>query len=343
MNWMVKKIQKTVKKNFIFIFTHSLICLILVGCAGSGYVRALPDIDRANTKINSPLIIIIDNQINDDIIIPGFKNFKIQNYRQSLADALKETFRDNFTNIEFKDSEPSSGIYLRLKHAKPIQVQYTHTVGMNIQYRFAIGSDGEERAKVENLTKGNYQASNIYQIDELLKNSIEIMCEDIYNQIFRKKEHLAVFTLKGKQYEISTRHGKQRIAVINFKSSGAVSSKEALTLTDTVRTGLIKTDLFDVVTNDQIDEMIKLQEVRQVFGTDCESKNCQINLGKALECKYLIIGNINHAFNQYSIAVKILNVSEQRYLHAEEINVTQKNQLPAAARKVVDLMTGKRE
>lgn len=318
--------------------------IFLISCAGSTYVRVTPDIDRSDTKVNAPLIIIIDKQIRDDFNVSGsVKNFSIKNYRKTLQDALKETFEPNFQGIEFKDSVPDSGIYLHLKHAKPIQVQYTSSAGMDIQYRLTIGSDGEERAKVDNLAKGRFQATTVFQISELLKDSVEAMCEDMYNQIFKKKENLAVFTLKGKQYEITTRYGKQRIAVINFKSGGVVSVKEAKSLTNTVRTGLIKTDLFDVVTNDQIDEMIKLEEVRQVFGTDCESKNCQINLGKALECKYIIIGNIEHAFNQYSIAVKILNVSEQRYLHAEEISVAKKDQLPVAAKKVVDLMTGKRQ
>ncbi len=339
----------TVSRKFMYYRVHVcfIACIIVLSsfsCAGSSYVRAVPDVDRSDTRINAPLVIIIDKQIRDDYNVTGsVKTITIRNYRKTLQNALKETFEPNFLGIEFKDSVPGNGIYLHLRQAKPIQVQHPSSINLDIQYRVAIGSDGEERSRLENLAKGRFQATLVFQMRELLKDSVEVMCEDMYNQIFKKRENLAVFALKGKQYEISTKYGKQRIAIMNFKGGRVISNDEAKYLTDTVRTGLIKTDLFDVVTNDQIAEMIKMEEIREVFGTDCESKNCQINLGRALECKYVVVGSIQHAFKQYSIAVKILNVTDQKYLHAEEISVGDKNQLPVAARKVVDLITGKRQ
>jgi TolB-like protein len=317
--------------------------LLMAGCAASSFVKADPDVDRSDVRINAPLIIIIDKQIRDSFMVPGAaKNLSISNYRKSLQHALKVTFEPNFQGIEFRDEIPGTGIYLQVRSARPIQEQFPSSISLNVQYRIALGSDGEERVKIEKLSKGNFQAATVFQMQQLLKKSMESMCEDMYLEIFTKKENLAVFTLKGKQYEMATKHGKQRIAVMNFRINSGITKEEAQYITDTIRTGLIKTDMFDVITNDKIDEMLKMEGMRQALGTECESKDCQINLGRALECKYVVVGSIQHVFKEYSISVKILNVSDQRYLHAEEITVGEKNKLPDAARKVVELIVGKR-
>lgn len=317
---------------------------LVPGCTKVTYVRAQPDISVSRTKINAPLVIILDKHIKDQFVVRGsVKDIRISDYRKSVKDAIEKTFKNNFTSLEFSDDYPEKGIYLHIKDAKPIQVQETYSINLDIQWRMTIGSDGEERQKIEMISRGKFKATMVNQFYQLLRESIEVMCEDMYDNIFSKKENLAVFALKGRQYEMAIVKGKQRVAVMDFKRNAGITAVEAKYLTDKVRNGLIKTGLFDVVTNDQIATMLKMEEMRQAFGTECESKNCQINLGRALECRYVVVGDIQHAFKEYSVAVKILSVTDQKYIHAEEITVADKNRLPEASQKIVELITGKRD
>jgi hypothetical protein len=133
-----------------------------------------------------------------------------------------------------------------------------------------------------------------------------------------------------------------RIAVMPFSAGSGVSKPEANYLTDRVRTGLIKTGKFDVISNDQIQAMMKTKQTKQEVGAgSCTSEKCIIDLGNALECEKMIVGSAAGAFKEFAISIKMLDVVKQKYDLAEEITLKSKDQFPDAAREIIKMLANK--
>jgi len=133
--------------------------------------------------------------------------------------------------------------------------------------------------------------------------------------------------------------GAERIAVMPFSHGKNISNDEASYITERVRIALIKTEQFDVVSNDQVSTMLKTLGERQSLG-DCTSDDCFIKVGKALECRYMLVGKIDNAFGEFSVSGKILNIAEQKYIKADEVTIKQKDAIPESSRVLVDNLTG---
>lgn len=124
-----------------------------------------------------------------------------------------------------------------------------------------------------------------------------------------------------------------------FEYGKKITTAEADYITERVRVALIKTEKFDVVSNDQITTMLKTVEKRQQLGT-CTSEACIIEVGRALDCSYMLVGKIDNAFGEYTVSGKILNVAEQKYVKADEVTIKQKDAIPESSRILVDNLTG---
>jgi hypothetical protein len=132
---------------------------------------------------------------------------------------------------------------------------------------------------------------------------------------------------------------KPRVAVMPFQAGMGVSQPEANYLADRVRTGLIETGIFEVISNDQLDQMLKTKQTKQEVGAgSCTSEKCVIDLGNALECEKMIVGTAAGAFEEFTISIKLLDVVKQKYELAKEISLKSKNEFPDAARKIVKMI-----
>ncbi|MDH5718631.1 MAG: hypothetical protein OEZ22_13480 [Spirochaetia bacterium] len=135
---------------------------------------------------------------------------------------------------------------------------------------------------------------------------------------------------------------KYRIAVLPFKFGGTVTKSEVDYLMERIRSELIKTDYFDVISNDQLDEMVKMQTQKQGVGEgSCTTEKCIIDIGNALECEKIMVGSAMEAFGEYAISGKILDVVSQKYEKAEDIVIKRKSDFPNAAKKMVGSLVGK--
>ncbi|MDH5721642.1 MAG: hypothetical protein OEZ13_13635 [Spirochaetia bacterium] len=129
---------------------------------------------------------------------------------------------------------------------------------------------------------------------------------------------------------------KKRIAVLPFKYGGGIIKGEADFLTENVRAELIETGLFEVITNDQIEEMMKIKEQKQGVGEgSCNTEECIIDLGNALECEKMLVGTAMGAFGEYNLTGKILDVVSQKYEGAANLKISDKNKFPDAANQMV--------
>ncbi|MDH5720815.1 MAG: hypothetical protein OEZ13_09410 [Spirochaetia bacterium] len=133
---------------------------------------------------------------------------------------------------------------------------------------------------------------------------------------------------------------KKRIAVMPFENGEGVTKGEAKYLTERVRTELIKTGLFEVISNDQIETMMKTQEKKQGIGPgSCNTEQCIIDLGNALECEKMLVGSAQGAFKEFVINGKILDVVSQQYEGAEDETINNKDEFPEAARRMITKLT----
>jgi hypothetical protein len=135
---------------------------------------------------------------------------------------------------------------------------------------------------------------------------------------------------------------RPRVAVMPFEAGNDISKPEAGYLTDLIRTGLIKNGKFDIISNDQLEQMLKTKQQKQQVGSgSCTSEKCIIDLGNALECEKMIVGGAAGAFGEFTINVKMLDVVKQKYDMAESVTIKNKNEFPDAARRIVFLLSGR--
>ncbi|MDH5717936.1 MAG: hypothetical protein OEZ22_09890 [Spirochaetia bacterium] len=144
-------------------------------------------------------------------------------------------------------------------------------------------------------------------------------------------------------FSIHAQETKKRIAVLPFSHDKNISKEESGFITEKIRTSLIKTGLYEVISNDQIENMMKIKGAKQSVGAgSCTSEECIIDLGNALECEKMLTGNILKAFGLFTINGKVLDVVSQHYEKAEEVTISKKEEFPLAAENLVAKISGKK-
>ncbi|MDH5719452.1 MAG: hypothetical protein OEZ13_02410 [Spirochaetia bacterium] len=156
-----------------------------------------------------------------------------------------------------------------------------------------------------------------------------------------KKILISMILISMMTIAVEAQEEKKRIAVLPFEYGGGLTEDEAAWLTDSIRTALIGTDKYEVISNDQIENMMKLEAKKQGVGSgSCSSEQCIIDLGNALECEKVLTGKASGAFGVFSITGKILDVVAQKYEKAQEVTIKNKNDFPQAAQDMVRKLTG---
>ncbi len=136
---------------------------------------------------------------------------------------------------------------------------------------------------------------------------------------------------------------KMRIAVIDLKPK-KVSNVVAVGITNIIRSDLVDTGLFTVVERNQMNEIMKEQELQM---TGCTDQACAVEVGKLLSARKILIGEITRLGKSYLITVRIVDVekgvaefsSREKALSEETLD----RAASAIARKLVGRITGKTE
>ena len=81
---------------------------------------------------------------------------------------------------------------------------------------------------------------------------------------------------------------KQRIAVLNLESVG-VSKTESITLTDRLRSELVKTGSFTIIERSEMDEILQEQGFQL---TGCTTDECVVEAGKVLNVSHICAGRL---------------------------------------------------
>ena len=102
---------------------------------------------------------------------------------------------------------------------------------------------------------------------------------------------------------------KKTIAVIDLETRGATTTAEAITLTDRLRSILVRTRVFNVV------DRGKMQAILQEVGfqqTGCTSTECAVEMGRILNVQQMIAGSIGKIGSLYTIDIVAIDVESSQ-------------------------------
>lgn len=107
----------------------------------------------------------------------------------------------------------------------------------------------------------------------------------------------------------------ENIAVTEFEARN-VSQMDALTISDLLRTELVRTNLFNVVERKNMEKLLSEQKF-QISG--CTTQECAVQMGRILGVRKIVIGSLNKLAGVYYIQANIVDVETGRIIAAEKV------------------------
>jgi len=120
-----------------------------------------------------------------------------------------------------------------------------------------------------------------------------------------KKHLLVLFIVAGCSLTFAQAPRKTAVAVMDLRGSG-LSETDAKFLTDRLIIELQRTDVFDVLERDKMDEILKEQGFQQT-GT-CDQMSCLVEAGRLLPVEKMIGGSVGKFAETYSIQIKLIDL-----------------------------------
>ena len=97
---------------------------------------------------------------------------------------------------------------------------------------------------------------------------------------------------------------KKSIAVLEL-DAGGISTYEAQVLTNRLRTELFKTEKFNVLERDKMDEIL----IEQGFQLSaCTTNECAVEVGKLTGVEQMVAGNVAKIDNLFTINIRLIDV-----------------------------------
>ena len=103
---------------------------------------------------------------------------------------------------------------------------------------------------------------------------------------------------------------KINIAVIDLESRGGLTPSEVGSLTDRLRSVLVRTSAFNVVDRGAMEDILKEQGFQM---SGCTSTDCAVEAGKILGVEQMVSGTIGRIGKLYTIDVVMIDVSTSKY------------------------------
>lgn len=104
---------------------------------------------------------------------------------------------------------------------------------------------------------------------------------------------------------------KKNIAVIDLDSRGGLSQSEVGTLTDRLRSMLVRTNTFTVVDRGLMEDVLSEQGFQM---SGCTSTDCAVEAGKILGVEQMLSGTIGRLGKLYTIDIVLIDVSTSQII-----------------------------
>ncbi len=129
---------------------------------------------------------------------------------------------------------------------------------------------------------------------------------------------------------------KPRIAVLPFNPIG-VSKNDALVVTGLFETGLVKTESFNVIKQQQVNEILAAQAFTL---TGCTDDACAIEFGKLLAAEQIVLGDLSSIGGKYILNVKIIDVELGKNIKADSVETSKLSEMTGAAELLAFKLAG---
>jgi len=138
---------------------------------------------------------------------------------------------------------------------------------------------------------------------------------------------------------ISAQNSKQQIAVLTLDPVG-VNERESITLTNRLRSELVKTGTFTILERDKMDDILKEQGFQM---TGCTSSECAVEAGQLLNVKQICSGSIGKIGSIYTVVVRLIDVQTGEILKTvtEDCECPLERVLTNSMRNIALKMAGK--
>ena len=126
-------------------------------------------------------------------------------------------------------------------------------------------------------------------------------------------------------------------AVLDLEAKEGVSAGVVSTVSDYLRTQLVKTNRFTIVTRENMEAILKEQKFQM---TGCTSQECIVEIGQLLGVHKMFTGSIGKVGTTYLINLKIIDVQTGKIDKADAEEAYTEDQLLPAIRNLANKMAG---
>jgi len=99
---------------------------------------------------------------------------------------------------------------------------------------------------------------------------------------------------------------KMKIAVLDFSNTGGISNEESVTLTNRLRSMLVRTNSMVVLERGKMEEILGEQGFQQ---TGCTSTECAVEVGRLLNVQKMVSGSIGRIGETYTIDLSLIDIA----------------------------------
>jgi TolB-like protein len=121
------------------------------------------------------------------------------------------------------------------------------------------------------------------------------------------------------------------ITVLDFKTS-AISHEEMVVFVDYLIAQIVESGKFTVIDRTQRNTILMEQEFSV---TDCVEESCQLNIGKMLAAKYIMVGSIGKFGDMYILNTKFINVETGETIKTSSEKYNSLNQMLDNSRQII--------
>lgn len=121
------------------------------------------------------------------------------------------------------------------------------------------------------------------------------------------------FVIIGNTSNLYSQKQKITIAVLTIQTKGGVSTNEAATLADRLRTELVNLNIFTVLERGQMHEILKEQGFNL---TGCTTSECAVEAGRLLGVQQMVAGDVGKVGNVTTIDIRVFDVTTGKILNA---------------------------
>ncbi len=126
---------------------------------------------------------------------------------------------------------------------------------------------------------------------------------------------LLLFTLL---FEANAQSNQPRIAVLPLNHIN-VSKSDAEAITGLFETALVKTEIFDVIEQGQVNKILEAQEYSMSDFTDEQSA---VEFGKLLAAEQIVLGSVSQIGSLYVINAKLIDVQTGSHIKADKVDAS---------------------